>query len=33
MAAVFAGVVAFGEPFIGPRADSAAFIARIADFR
>lgn len=31
--AVFAAVVLFGEAFIGPEADSAEFIARIADFR
>lgn len=30
---VFAGVVIFGEAIIGPKADSAAFIARMADFR
>lgn len=33
IAGVFACVVLFGEPVIGPEADSAAFIARLADFR
>ncbi len=33
IAGVFACVVLFGEPVIGPKADSAAFIARLANFR
>ncbi|GEM_PF-3258466 len=30
---VFGWVVLFGERYIGPNSDSAAFIARIADLR
>ncbi|MCA9256349.1 MAG: hypothetical protein KDA33_11965 [Phycisphaerales bacterium] len=33
VAGVFGWVVLFGERFIGPNSDSAAFIARIADLR
>ena len=33
MAGVFGWVVVYGEAFIGPKADSAAFIARFVDFR
>ncbi len=33
IAGVFGWVVVYGEAFIGPKADSAAFIARFVDFR
>lgn len=33
MVLVFGWVVMYGEAYIGPGADSAAFIARLADFQ